>query len=87
MLKLRAEGLEFREIEGEIVALDLETSSYIGVNQTGGSLWALLQEGTDEATLVQHLISTFGIDESVARKDVRLFVSDLQSRGLLTEIS
>lgn len=85
MLKLRDEDLEFREIEGEVVALDLKTSAYIGVNQTGGSLWPLLKAGTDEGALVEHLVKTFGVAEDVARRDVNAFIRDLKERGLITE--
>jgi hypothetical protein len=85
MLRLRQEDLEFREIEGEVVALDLKTSSYIGINQTGGSLWQLLVDGTDEEVLVRHLVEKFGIDESQAESDIRNFLADLRNRGLLVE--
>jgi hypothetical protein len=85
MLKLRTEDLEFREIEGEVVALDLKTSSYIGINQTGGTLWPLLQEGTDEGTLVRRLIEEFDVPEPVAQRDVKAFIEGLRERGLLTE--
>lgn len=83
MLRLRSEDLEFREVEGEVVALDLMTSSYIGVNQTGGALWPLLAAGTDEPTLVRKLVETFGVAEETALKDVRTFVADLDAKGLL----
>ena len=85
MLKLRPERLEFREIEGEVVALDLERSSYIGINQTGGELWPLLVAGTEEETLVAHLVTEFGVSEEVATRDVGAFIADLRSRDLLME--
>lgn len=85
MLRLRSHDLEFREIEGEVVALDLRTSSYIGINETGGALWPLLQEGTDESTLVRALMEKFGVGEDLARRDVREFVEELRKRGLLDE--
>ena len=87
MLKLREEHLEFREIEGEVVALDLKNSTYIGINQSGGELWPLLRAGTDEEALVAHLVGEFGISVEVATKDVRAFIEELRSRGLLTESS
>ena len=83
MLRLRLEDLEFREVDGEIVALDLRTSSYIGVNQTGGVLWPLLAAGTDESALVSKLVETFGVSEDVAVRDVLAFISGLDARGLL----
>ena len=85
MLRLRTDDLEFREIEGEVVALDLKTSSYLGINETGGTLWPLLQEGTDEEALVRKLVETFDVSESTAQRDVKAFVEALRERGLLLE--
>ena len=87
MLKLRAKDLEFSEIEGEVVALDLKNSTYIGINRAGGALWPLLLEGTDEESLVRRLVDSFGIATEVAERDVNAFVNDLRERGLLQESS
>ncbi|HET7483304.1 MAG TPA: PqqD family protein [Actinomycetota bacterium] len=83
MLKLRDEDLEFREIEGEVVALDVRTSRYIGINRTGASLWELLRSGTDEDAMVARLVDAFGASEEDARRDVTAFVAGLEERGLL----
>ena len=34
--------LDWREVEGELVALDLRESRYLAVNRTGQVLWAAL---------------------------------------------
>ena len=83
MLKLRQEDLEFRNIEGEVVAIDLRTSRYVGINESGAGLWNLLKVGTDEAKLAEHLVTEFGIEREQAERDVAAFIKDLDERGLI----
>lgn len=78
-------GVPWREVEGEIVALDLRTSSYFGVNKTGTVLWPTLQEGATRAELVARLTASFGIDEATAAADLDAFLVSLRERGLLEE--
>jgi hypothetical protein len=41
-LKLRDADLEWREVEGDLVVLDLRESRYLAINRTGRALWAAL---------------------------------------------
>ena len=41
-MRLRTDAVEWREVEGEIVALDLRDEMYLGVNGSGAVLWPLL---------------------------------------------
>lgn len=86
MLRLRQQDLEFQEIEGEVVALDVRESRYIGINESGATLWAMLKEGTEEEALVAHLIDSYGLPRDQAEKDVRAFVSDLESKDLIDRL-
>ena len=44
-LRVRADALEWREVDGEIVALDLRRSVYLAINPSGALLWPALVEG------------------------------------------
>jgi hypothetical protein len=83
-LRLRAEALAWREVDGEVIALGLESSSYFGTNSSGTLLWRRLAEGTTRAELIEELMKTFGLDHAKAETDVDAFVEDLRGRGLLT---
>lgn len=83
MLKLRSEAIEWREVEGEIVALDLRDQMYLGVNGSGTVLWPLLVEGADREALVGALVDTYDIDTATAGPDVDAFVAMLAERDLL----
>jgi hypothetical protein len=81
--KLRDADLDWREVEGELVALDLRESRYLAVNRTGQVLWAALAEGATRDQLVERLIEDFDIDQARAAADVDAFTAELESRDLL----
>ena len=86
-MQLRDTDLNWREVEGELVALDLRESRYLAVNPTGRVLWAALAEGTTREELIERLVESFGIEEARAAADVDAFTAELESRGLLARES
>ena len=84
-LRLNPRAVEWRAVEGEVIALDLNRSTYLGVNPTGSVLWEAIARGASRDSLVQRLVETFGIAEDAARVDVDAFVEDLLRRGLAAE--
>lgn len=83
-LQARPEGLNWREIDGQVVILDLEHSHYLNLNVTGSVLWPLLVEGTTHAALVERLVEEFDIDHATAERDVSSFVTSCTANGLLS---
>ena len=84
--RIRGNGLEWRRVEDEIVALNLPSETYLGVNRTGASLWQALSDGASEAELVQLLVDQYAIATADAERDVREFVAALQAQGVLESI-
>ena len=93
-LKLRDEGLTWREIDDEVVALDVETATYLSANASGRLLWRSLSQGATREELVSCLVAQFEIDAKRcpqrprgpaerAGADVDAFIGDLSQRGLL----
>ena len=83
MLRLRADHLPWREIDGEIIALDPATSSYVSINGSGTLLWHELVEGTTTQELAARLTDAYGIEREQAQSDVDAFVSQLGASGWL----
>jgi hypothetical protein len=82
-LRIRRENLTWREVGGEIIALDLVTSTYFTTNTTGSHLWNALVEGAKFGDLVALLEDKFGISEDIATDDVRSFIEGVDQHGLL----
>jgi hypothetical protein len=82
-LKLREEGLTWREIDDEVVALDVETATYLSANPSGRLLWRALAFGATRDELVSCLLDEFEIDAERAGADVDAFIAELSQQGLL----
>lgn len=83
VFRLRSEGLQWRDIEGEVVALDIKASRYLAVNRSGAAVWSLLARGATKDELKRGLIDRFGIEGSQAEEHLELFLAALEERGLL----
>jgi Coenzyme PQQ synthesis protein D (PqqD) len=83
MLELRPKGLTWREVDHEVVVLDLDDSMYFSVNTSGAELWHLLVDGAPRSRLVDSIVDAYGIDSSRAEEDVDAFIAALGTHGLL----
>jgi len=82
-LRIRPDAVEWREVEGEIVALDLRRSLYLAINPSGAVLWPSLVEGASREELVDRLCTRWGIGPDAAGRDVDAFLSELGDQDLL----
>jgi hypothetical protein len=82
-LRLRPEALVWREIDNELIAVDVAASSYLSANSSGSLLWQMLAAGTTRAKLIDRLVETFDISEERAASDVDDFLRSLEARELL----
>ncbi len=84
-LRLRTDELKWREIEDEMVAVDVRNSTYLSANASATILWRRLVSGATRDDLAAELVDRFGIGVEQARTDVDAFVGDLGAQGLLEE--
>jgi Coenzyme PQQ synthesis protein D (PqqD) len=82
-IRLRTSDLHWREIDGEVIALEGRGSTYLATNSTGAVLWKALADGTTRDGLAAALIAAFGINRARALADVDAYVVELAAQGLL----
>jgi hypothetical protein len=85
-LKLRDTDLHWREIDGEIIALEARGSTYVAANGAGTLLWRSLVAGTTPGALADALVRAYGIDRERATADADAFVAQLRAQGLLASV-
>jgi len=83
--RLRQEAVQWRRLEGEIVALDLQRALYLSVNRTGVALWESLARGATRDHLEEILVAEHGLGAQTAASDVDAFLVDLDEQGLLVQ--
>jgi hypothetical protein len=72
-----------QELDGEMVGLNLRTSTYFSLNATGRLLFEVLVQGATAGTLSRSLIESTGVDEATAATDVEVFLDQLHAQGLV----
>ncbi len=72
-----------RELDGEVLVLDLRSSLYFGMTGTAARIWQLIEAGEAREAVVATLAREFAADRQVIEADVDAFVSDLTARGLI----
>ena len=84
-LKLRGSDLHWREVDGEVIALEARGSTYLAANGAGALLWRALADGSTREDLAETLVRAYGIDREQAATDADRFVDSLSAQGLLAE--
>ncbi|MHA7985499.1 PqqD family protein [Rathayibacter sp. CAU 1779] len=82
-MKLRSDGITWQEIDGELVILDLTSSTYLTTNGSGAFLAKLLTEERTTAELEDALAAEYEIGASVAQADTAAFIDQLVEKKLL----
>jgi hypothetical protein len=77
--------VSWRDVNGEIVALDLESSSYFTTNRSGSLMWHQLVGGATSDQLADLLRSTYAISLEECRRDVDAFIEVLREHNLLAD--
>jgi hypothetical protein len=70
-------------IDGEVVAIDLETGRYYSLEGAAARAWEAIQAGKDADGVVAVVAAEAGIETDEARPDVIAFLAELQAEGLL----
>jgi Coenzyme PQQ synthesis protein D (PqqD) len=83
--RLREDGLSWRQIEDEIVAVDVATSTYVSANDSGTVLWQALTQSATRDELATLLADRFDLEVDQAGADVDAFLAQLEAQGLVDE--
>lgn len=82
----RRSELVWRRIGDEAVVLDFQAKVLRGVNETGWTIWELLDGNLSLEEIASHVARDFSISEEVARRDVRTFMEELEAAGLVEKV-
>ena len=81
-ITLSADAL-FQEIGGEGVILDLNSSSYFGLDEVGTRIWQLLGEQSPLESVVEQLLAEYEVERGRLESDIADLLGDLAEAGLV----
>ena len=85
-LIVRNEAIPTGEIDGEMVALDLDRGTCFGLDPIGTLIWALAASPVRVGALIDRLAADHEVDRATCRDDVLPFLADLIDAGLVRVI-
>jgi hypothetical protein len=83
LLRLNEAAVSWREVDGEIIALQHESSEYFSTQGSGALLWKSLVGGASREHLIGLIVREFGVDRTRATEDTDAFLDSLCAHGLL----
>ena len=78
-----AKDVAFREIDREVVILDLESGSYFGLNSVGSRAWMLVTEGRSLQEVHDALLAEYDVPSDQLQRDLLDWARRLLDKGLL----
>ena len=80
----RGEDYVFNEVDGELVMMNIENGSYASMNDTGKSIWGLIEEPKTVDEVLTSLIVEYDIDRQTAETEVISFIKKLVKVKVIT---
>ena len=77
------DGVLSRDLQGELVILDLNTGLYFGLDPVGTKIWHLLQEHQSLRKVLDSMVDEYEVTEAVCAHDLLGFVAKMLERGLV----
>lgn len=78
-------GVLWQETDGEIVIVaPKQDPAYL--NESGSSVWKLIDKGLDETKIVEQLSKEYGEDEKIIKKDVSNIVKEFIKNKYIKEV-
>lgn len=79
----RGAGLLEATVDGELVALHVDSGTCYGFNPSATRIWALLDEPMPLAALVDRLVAEYDVDRDTCEREVLHLLRDLEADGLV----
>ena len=73
----------FRDLEGELVLLNLESGVYFGLDPVGTRIWHLLTEPCTLEHILDALVDEYDVARGQCEHDLLRFVGRLREKALL----
>ena len=83
---VRCQEMLEADVNGEIVALNVEQGQCYGLNSVASEIWRMLEEPRSIDDICARLTSEYDVDSATCRAEVVTLLLKLQEEGLVKEL-
>jgi len=77
------DNYSWRDVNNELVVLNLQSGEYFTFNNVGRLIWLTVNDGKTVDEITRSVVEQYATTEEKAVADVKAFISNLLSEGLL----
>ncbi len=81
----RSESAMARQVDDELVILDVPSGQFFALNDVGRLIWDCLESDCSQDQLVDAVVAGYEVDREEASSDVAELVAQLVDAGLVSE--
>jgi hypothetical protein len=78
--------IAFRELDGEVVMLSIQTGKYYSLDTVGSRVWELIAEPKSVRAVCEELVKEYEVDLATCEADVLAFLDKLAADDLVRVI-
>jgi hypothetical protein len=79
----RSQTAMARDVDGELVILDIPSGRFFGLNDVGKVIWDRLTEDSSFEQLIDAVVANYEVDRDQATDDVTDLIAQLVDAGLV----
>ena len=79
----RSDNAMARQVDDELVILDINSGRYFGLNEVGTFIWDCLEGDCSREDIVDAIVAAYDVDRIEASTDADELVGQLIDRGLV----
>ena len=71
------------EVDGDVIALDIDKGTCYGLNKVGSRIWKIIAEPSRVADVCTRLVSEFEVDAETCEREVLSLLEELRGDDLI----
>ena len=83
---VRSAGVVEAEIDGEVVAMNIETGNCYGLNTVGSRVWFFLSEPVQIDSICKKLNAEYDVDAETCERQVFALLDELYAENLISAV-
>lgn len=87
MILARGNDYVFNEIDGEVVMMNIETGAYASMNDTGKTIWNLLEQPVSINVVIDTLVKEYNVSKEQCEKDITPFIEKMIEQKIVVKVN
>lgn len=77
------DGVMFNRVGDEIVLLDLDAGTYLGLDAVGSRFWELIAADQTVGTAIETMLEEYEVSRTDLESDIDRFIAELEKNNLI----